>query len=660
MSVSYSRSSASLRAREGVCSLRSRTPPFGQAMGLRPFALPREARDTPFYRARRALAFAALVVFVGAAGACASDPPRPDVPPVTTVPASALAPVTASPAATAAPSRAGGVPPQWPYQDDVGVTGGKNGMVASDATLGSEVGSKILAAGGNAVDAAIATAFALAVVFPAAGNLGGGGFMVARIDGKPYALDFRETAPLSATREMYLDDAGKANDGSKMGHKASGVPGSVAGLYAAYEKLASKKKTWKELIAPAIELAEKGFAVDDGFAKSLAESKKRFEKNAATMKLFYSGPSGDAPAAGATWKNPELAKVLRRIADTKGKDFYKGETAKLIAKEMKTGGGFITEADLAAYEAKWRTPLELDYRDMHVTAMPPPSSGGVTFAMIAHLLEPYELGKKPWHGPDEIHLVAEAMRRAFAARNARLGDPDFVTNPVDELTSAAWADAQRKSIDPAKATPSGAIASTGQASGTGPHTTHFSVVDAKGNAVALTTTINWWYGSGVTVPGAGFLMNNEMDDFAAKVGTANAYGLVQGEPNAIAPKKRMLSSMTPTIVTDKSGQVRLVLGAAGGPTIITSVFQIFSNVVDHGMPIGQAAHAPRIHHQHLPDTIVVEEKSLSDDTRAALKLMGHEVAERGHLADAPAIGWESGTWYGVAEARRPGVRSAGW
>lgn len=605
-------------------------------------------------------AFFALTIL--ALGACAGESPAPNLPPPTTAPPgiSTSAPIRNDGGTGANPtlSKDGGIPAAWPYRGDTGVATATHGMVASDATIASEVGSKVLATGGNAVDAAIATAFALAVAFPAAGNLGGGGFMVARIGGKPYALDFRETAPASATREMFIDSSGKPTSFSKEGHKASGVPGSVAGLFAAYEKLASKKKTWRQLIEPAIVLAESGFQVEDGLAKSLVQSKQRFEKSPPSMALYY--PGGNPLAAGASFKNPDLAKVLRRIAATNGNDFYRGQTAKLIAKEMKTGGGLISEADLAAYKAKWRTPLEFDYHGMHVSSMPPPSSGGLTFAMIANLVQPFELGKKPWHGPEEVHLVAEAMRRAFAARNARLGDPDFVDNPIAELSGAAWADAQRKTIDPAHATPSADVVSAGAPSGTGPHTTHFSVVDGQGDAVALTTTLNWWFGNGITVAGGGFFLNNEMDDFAAKVGTANAYGLVQGEPNAVGPKKRMLSSMTPTIVTDQSGKVRLVLGAAGGPTIITSVFQIFSNVVDHGMPISMASHAPRIHHQHMPDVIVYEKDGMAEDTRAGLVALGHQLAERGHLADAPSIGWQGAEWVGVAEPRRPGVRSAGW
>jgi gamma-glutamyltranspeptidase/glutathione hydrolase len=551
-------------------------------------------------------------------------------------------------------------PEGWPYQPGMGAVVGVHGMVTSDATLATKVGQEILSSGGNAADAAVAVAFALAVVHPAAGNLGGGGFLVARIDGKASALDFRETAPAKALRDVYIDADGKPTKESREGHRASGVPGSVAGLHAAYVKLGSKKKTWAELVAPAIALAEKGFVVDEGFVKVIEGTKERFAKYPASVALYL--PDGAPPVVGSTFKNPDLAATLRRIAGKGPKGFYEGPTAEMLVKEMAAHDGLITQKDLTDYAAKWRTPIELTYRGTHITAMPPPSSGGATLAMICHILDGYELPKMQWHSAEELNLVVEAMRRAFASRNARLGDPDFVKNPLDELLSDAWAKAQRATITKGKATPSSEI-KTAASSGDGPHTTHFSVVDAQGNAVGLTTTINWWFGNGVTIPGTGFVMNNEMDDFAAQPGTANAYGLVQGEPNAIAPGKRMLSSMAPTIVTSpesEGGKVILVLGAAGGPTIITSVFSILSNVVDHGFDVSAAVNAPRFHHQHLPDVILFEKGGMPDALQKSLADMGYAFKERDHIADAPSIGFGDKGWIGAPEVRRPGAFAAGW
>jgi gamma-glutamyltranspeptidase/glutathione hydrolase len=324
---------------------------------------------------------------------------------------------------------------------------------------------------------------------------------------------------------------------------------------------------------------------------------------------------------------------------------------------MKEEGGLVSAADLKGYKAKWRKPIELTYRGHKIVSMPPPSSGGVTMAMMAHILEGIDLKSKGFQSPEALHFTFEAMRRAYAARNAKLGDPDFVKMPLDELLSEKWAKEQAATIKDDKATPSSEIV-TGPASGTGPHTTHFSVVDANGDAVALTTTINWWYGSGVTVKGCGFLLNNEMDDFASVPGTANGFGLVQGEANAIQGGKRMLSSMTPTIVSGPDGNVKLILGGAGGPTIITAVWQELSNVVDFGLDIGKATSSPRFHMQHLPDEVIFEESGLLPATRTKLEAMGYAMKERGHLADAPAIGRDGAEWVGVAEPRRVGGLAA--
>lgn len=541
----------------------------------------------------------------------------------------------------------------WPYQTPVVVRGAK-GMVVSDNAIASNVGRDILASGGNAADAAVAVAFALAVAYPTAGNIGGGGFAVTRIRGEVRALDFRETAPASATRDMYLSPDGKPKPDAREGIKSAGVPGSVAGLWELHRTLGSKKKTWKELLAPAIKLAREGFVVDEAYLSTLEVGAKRLEKHPASAALFL--PGGKLPAKGSTFKNPDLATVLERIEKGPA-GFYEGPTAAAIAQQMKEEGGLITLADLKKYQAKWRTPIEFNYRGYKITSMPPPSSGGVTLAMISHILEGYELGKLGHQSPEHLHLVFEAMRRAYAARNAKLGDPDFVKMPLDELLSEKWAKDQRSTILPDRATPSSEIQAA-PASASGPHTTHFSVVDANGDAVALTTTVNWWYGSGVTVKGAGFVLNNEMDDFAAVPGTANGFGLVQGEANAIAPGKRMLSSMAPTIVTGPDGKVLLVAGGAGGPTIITAVFQELSNMVDFKLDVGAAVNSPRFHMQHLPDEVMFEKDGLQQATAKRLEAMGYKMKERGHIADAPAIGRSGSEWIGAAEPRRIGGLAA--
>jgi len=562
---------------------------------------------------------------------------------------------SSAPVASAAPAASPQLPAEWPHVKPLAVAS-PEGMVVTDNALATRIGSEMLRSGGNVADAAVATAFALAVAYPTAGNIGGGGFAVVLDRGVARALDFRETAPAAATRDMYVDAEGRAKPDSRQGIRSAGVPGSVAGLHALAESLGSKSKTWAELLAPAIELAENGFVVDEPFRTGIADHADRLKKHPASARLFL--PNGEPPAVGSIWKNPALARTLRRIAD-KGRDgFYRGETARVLAAQMRAEGGLISQADLAAYVAKWREPLEFTYRGTKIIAMPPPSSGGVTLAMICHILDGVELSKWGAQSPMALHLVFESLRRSFAARNAKLGDPDFVTMPLEELLSAKWADEQRGSILPHRATPSAEIPSLGAPSATGPHTTHFSIVDQQGNAVALTTTINWWYGSGVTIKDAGFVLNNEMDDFAAVPGTANAYGLVQGEANAIAPGKRMLSSMSPTVVTDPQGRTRLVLGAAGGPTIISTVFQELSNVIDHGLDPASAVGFPRFHMQHLPDLVVYEKNGMSDETRRSLLQMGYAFKERDHVADAPLIARSGGTWVGVAEPRREGSLAA--
>jgi gamma-glutamyltranspeptidase/glutathione hydrolase len=459
---------------------------------------------------------------------------------------------------------------------------------------------------------------------------------------------------------MYLGPDGKPTRDTREGWRAVGVPGSVAGLWEAWRTLGSKQKTWAELLTPAIDLADRGFVVDAAFDMPFeyVPLQKRLAKFPASAALFL--PNGAPPAAGSTWRDPDLAQVLRRIAAQGPAGFYEGPVADALASAMKENGGLVTKEDLATYQPKWRTPVEFDYRGRHVIGMPPPSSGGVTMAMIAHILEGFDLAAAGWHSARQVHLAAEAMRRAFAARNAKLGDPDFVQMPLTELLSPEWATKQRATIELDKATPTRVLfPQLAGPSADGPHTTHFSVVDANGNAVALTTTLNAWFGSGVTVPGLGFLLNDEMDDFATVPGTANMFGLVQGEPNAIAPHKRMLSSMSPSIVLGPGGQVEAVLGAAGGSRIITAVFEELSNIVDYGMDAGDAVRAPRFHQQDSPDTLFLEPRALPEQVVQALQAMGHETKEAEHLADAPGIGHDRGLWEGGAEPRREGGLAVG-
>lgn len=597
--------------------------------------------------ARSFLSLVGLSLLAACAGASAPPPPPAhDAVPAPVVDASVAIDASAADAGAEAKG-------EWPYKTPEVVKSDK-GMVVSDNAIATNVGRDVLASGGNAADAAVALAFALAVSYPTAGNIGGGGFAVTRVKGKVDALDFRETAPAAATRDMYLGPDGKPKADARDGIKSVGVPGSVMGLWELHQKLGSKKKTWSELLAPAIALAEKGFVVDDGFLSTLEAAGKRLQKHPVSAALYF--PNGVMPAKGSTFANPELAAVLKRIE--KGpKGFYEGPTADAMVAQMKAEGGIMTLADLKKYQAKWRKPIEVTYRGHKITSMPPPSSGGLTLAMMMHILEGYDLKASGFQSPDELHYVFEAMRRSFAARNAKLGDPDFVKMPIDQLMSDAWAKEQRATIKPDAATPSSEIVSA-PASGAGPHTTHFSVVDKDGDAVAITTTINWWYGSGVTVKGAGFVLNNEMDDFAAVPGTANGFGLVQGEANAVAPGKRMLSSMSPTIVTGPDGKVVMVAGAAGGPTIITSVFLELSGVIDFGLDIGTAVSAPRFHMQHLPDEVVFEKNGLAEPTKKKLEAMGYKLKERDHIADAPAIGRSGSEWVGAREPRRVGGLAA--
>jgi gamma-glutamyltranspeptidase / glutathione hydrolase len=541
------------------------------------------------------------------------------------------------------------VPATWPYPLTASPVTSAHGMVATDAPLGTHVGAEVLRKGGNAVDAAVATAFALAVVYPVAGNIGGGGFLVAQMAGTgPVALDFRETAPAAATRDMYIGPDGKPDNRAVTGDLAAGVPGSVAGLWEAHKRFGSRP--WAELLAPAIQLADSGFTADSSFARGTSYDSVRLAKFPASAALFL--PHGHPVHPGDHWRNPQLAAVLRRIAAHGIAGFYAGPTAASIVAEMRRGHGIITLADLAAYRAKWREPVTFAYRGYHIISMPPPSSGGITVALMAHMLTPRNMTELGWHSPAELHLFAEAMRRAFAVRNYFMADPDFVPIPTDRLMSQAFADTLAASIRPDSATPSTAVTFPAGASAEGQHTTHFSVVDGQGDAVGLTTTINSSNGAASVVGGAGFLLNDEMDDFTAQPGVANSSGLVQGDANAIAPGKRMLSSMTPTIVLAHDGTPMLVTGASGSGRIITAVFQVISNVVDYNMGIGAAVSAPRVHNQHLPDTLLYEANGLRDDALTALRAM-HQVVEpsRGALGIGASILRTSTGVAGMADPR---------
>jgi len=573
-------------------------------------------------------------------GACTAGPS----------PGPAPAPAAATTAPTATVPH---VPNGWAFSLDKPGAVGDQGMVVTDQAQATEAGLAVLRDGGNAVDAAVATAFALAVVLPSAGNVGGGGFLVAYVDGTSHALDFRETAPAAGSRDMYLDARGETGDRSVTGHLAAGVPGSVAGLWAAHQKLGSRP--WASLVEPAIRLAEAGFEVDGYAAGVIKAEAERLARFPASASLYL--PGGTPLVVGARLRNPDLARTLRRIAEHGRDGFYKGDTADLLLAEMKRGKGIITAKDLEGYEAKWRSPIAFQYRGHDVISMPPPSSGGITLALIAGQLEQYDLAGLGWHTAKAVHVQAESMRRAFAVRNEVLGDPDYVKFDQAELLSPAFSAGLRATISTDRATPSSEVSGR-PARGESRQTTHFSVADSRGNAVALTTTLNGWYGSAVTVTGGGFLLNNEMDDFAAKPGTPNMYGLVQGEANAIAPGKRMLSAMTPTIVLGSDHRPLLVTGASGGPFIITTVFQAISNRLDYGLGVGALMQAPRLHHQHLPDALRLEKGGFDEVEVRELQRLGHEVRLFSHPEDGSigaTIERRDGRWYGQSDPRITGL-----
>lgn len=539
----------------------------------------------------------------------------------------------------------------------------KHGIVASTNEVASKVGIDIMKRGGNAVDAAIAVAFALAVTHPAAGNLGGGGFMMIRLkNGKTTAIDYREMAPAAATRNIYLDNNGnliEGEGGSLVGYRAAGVPGTVRGMELALKKYGSGKLAWAQLVEPARQLAS-GFTVTHTLARSLRGNSDYLSQYPETKRIYLNG--GKFHKEGDIFRQPDLAATFARLQRVGPNEFYEGQTAKMIVADMKAHNGLMTLADLRGYVAKERQPLRGRYRGYEVISMPPPSSGGAVLIEMLNILEGFELGKLESASSERYHLMTEAMRRAFADRAEFMGDTDFVKVPVAGLTDKSYAAKLRGTISTEKASTSVEI-NAGQPAGyESEETTHFTVVDAEGNAVANTYTLNNSYGSAAVAKGTGIMLNDEMDDFAAKPGTPNMYGLIQGERNAVAPRKRPLSAMTPTFVLRKDGSLWFTVGSPGGPTIINTALCVITNVVDYGMNIQQAIDAPRIHHQWLPDELVFEPFGLSGDTQKALVSLGHKLARPRYLGDAEGLMIEekTGVRLGATDPRRSDGLAVGY
>ncbi|HUE89170.1 MAG TPA: gamma-glutamyltransferase [Vicinamibacterales bacterium] len=520
----------------------------------------------------------------------------------------------------------------------------KQGLVITQSGIASEIGFQVIRDGGNAVDAAVATALAMAVTHPTAGNIGGGGFIVYRsAAGEATTFDFREMAPAGSNPEMWLVNGKYDSQLHHNSHRAVGVPGTVAGLHLAWKTYGSKP--WKDLVEPSVKLARDGFEMSDGLARSLARMvETAFTKYPASLAQF--SKNGTPYEAGELFKQPDLARSLQRIADHGPAGFYEGETAALIEKEMKANGGLITREDLKNYQAKQRAPIKGTYRGYEIIGMPPPSSGGISVQLILNILEGYDLKANGAGSAQNLHLMAESMRRAFAERAQHLADPDFVkTMPVDRLISKDYAAQLRKTINPSQASKSSPTTFTFTTES--PETTHISIVDAQRNAVSLTYTLEAGYGSKIVVPGGGFLLNNEMGDFNAGPGLTNENGLIGTDPNLAQPGKRMLSSMSPTIIA-KDGKLFMVTGTPGGRTIINTVLQTILNVIDFGMNAQEAVDYGRMHHQWLPDRISYEEHGFSPDTIAILKKMGHTVQPGGNqgadqvIVVNPEDGWLEG------------------
>lgn len=524
----------------------------------------------------------------------------------------------------------------------------KNGVVVSAHPQASIAGIRILKQGGNAIDAAVAVQFALAVVYPNAGNIGGGGFLVFRAaDGKIASLDYREKAPLLATRNMYLDSAGvPVNDKSLYGHFAAGVPGTVDGMVQAHSKFG--RLSWKKVIQPAIDLATKGFPVTEKQADELNKIRARLAE-------FNPGGTALVKATGA-WKagdvliQPELARTLTLIRNRGRKGFYEGPVAECLVGEMKRGKGLISEKDLRNYHAQWRNPVTGTYKDYKIITMPPPSSGGIALIQLLQTVEPFPLKRWGFNQDSTVQLITEAERRVYADRATHLGDPDFYKVPQSGLLNPTYQKQRISNFRWDHATPSSEIQAGKVTGPESEETTHFSITDREGNAVAVTTTLNGSYGSLVVVQGAGFLLNNEMDDFSVKPGSPNMYGLIGGEANAIAPGKRMLSSMTPTII-EKNGKLFMVVGTPGGSTIITSVFQTILNVIEFGMPVQQSVAVPRFHHQWLPDEVYLEDGALTERTEKILREKGYKFNSRGPIGRVDAIINTSSGYQGGADPR---------
>jgi gamma-glutamyltranspeptidase/glutathione hydrolase len=543
---------------------------------------------------------------------------------------------------------------------------GENGMVVTAQHLATHVGVDVLKAGGNAVDAAVAVGYALAVVYPAAGNLGGGGFMTVQLaDGRKTFLDFREKAPLAATADMYLDKAGNVVEGlSAKGHLAVGVPGTVSGMELALNKYGSLKRA--QVMAPAIKLAENGFALEQGDIDLLHTATGEFEKDKDMRAIFLH--NGQPLQVGQKLVQKDLAKTLKEIS-AKGSDgFYKGWVAKALVDSSQAGKGIITQADLDKYKTRELAPIECDYRGYHVVSAPPPSSGGVVICEIMNILEGYPMADLGYHSAQGLHYQIEAMRHAYVDRNSYLGDPDFVKNPIEHLLDKNYATKLRDAIEPNKAGDSQAI-KPGVSPHEGNNTPPYSIVDTGGNAVSVTYTLNDWFGAGVMASKTGVILNDEMDDFTVKVGVPNMYGLVQGEANAIAPGKAPLSSMSPTIVT-KDGKAVMVVGTPGGSRIITATLLTILNVIDYKMNIQEAVDAPRFHQQWMPDTTNLETFAVSPDTQKILESWGHKFAgpqDANHLAailvGAPSLGGEpvgNNRFYGANDPRRNTGLSLGY
>ncbi len=535
----------------------------------------------------------------------------------------------------------------------------RNGMVSSASRLASEVGVETLRNGGNAVDAAIATAFALAVTWPSAGNIGGGGFLVYHGgDGHATAFDFREKAPLAATEQMYLGVDGRVvNNSNHFGPLAVGVPGTVAGLWKAHQELGSLP--WADLVAPAVALAREGIPITYTLQRSFAGNQGRFRQYPSSAAVFFK-PDGSLYELGDTWVQPDLAATLELIRDN-GKDgFYAGENAMRLAQFMADIGGVITEEDLALYEAVEREPIRGSYRGYEIVSMPPPSSGGVVLVEMLNILEGYDLAAMGHNSAAYLHVLTETMRRAYADRAEHLGDPDFNEGmPLDRLTSKEYAEELRGTIDPERASNSDPelFAQAYESE----ETTHFSVVDKDGNMVSLTYTLEFGYGSAIVVEGGGYLLNNEMGDFNAVPGVTDANGLIGTPPNLIRPGKRPLSSMTPTIVA-QDGQPVFAVGSPGGKTIINTVLQLILNIVDHDYNIAESVEAPRIHHQWLPDVTSMEPNALSADTIRLYEAMGHSLMSRGSQGAAMGVyhDREAGLFLGASDSRRGDGAAVGY